>query len=63
MENIFLNFFLIFGSLKKGNRPFLFIFLLAEHHGYAKSIYQQNIQSIGLVGVYKMTIGVYKMTT
>ena len=29
--------FFIFGSLKKGNRPFLFIFLLAEHHGYAKT--------------------------
>ena len=35
-------FFVFFGSLKKGNRPFLFIFLLAEHHGYARSIYQQT---------------------
>ena len=34
-------FFLVL-SLKKGNRPFLFIFLLAEHHGYARSIYQYH---------------------
>ena len=27
--------FFIFGSLKKGNRPFSFIFLTAKHHGHA----------------------------
>ena len=33
-----------FGSLKKGNMPYLFIFLLAEHHGYAKDMVLIHIQ-------------------
>ena len=36
-------FLFFFVSLKKGNRPFLFIFLLAEHHGYAKNIVLTNV--------------------